>query len=78
MSKTRQTGLLRLDPKVMQFECGRRGWDQQELARQAGLSRPTVSVAIRGGDVTARTVRRINEAFERVKPMLDGLVQRSA
>jgi len=62
----------------MRTECRRRGWTQEDLARQSGLSRGTVSVAYRGGMISPRTARRIQEAFDRVRPTLDGLVSESA
>jgi transcriptional regulator with XRE-family HTH domain len=45
-----------------------RGWSQIDLAEEAGISQPTVSTALRGELVSARTVKAINEAIERVRP----------
>ena len=70
--------MVLMDARTIRQECARRGWSQEELARQAGLSRPTVSVAVRGGLVSARTAERIRDAFKRVKPSLDGLVRGTA
>jgi plasmid maintenance system antidote protein VapI len=78
MSKALQTVQWEYDWKAIRRECLRRGWGQQELARHAGLSRPTVSVAIRGGLITPRTALKIQAAFDRTKPKLAGLVRETA
>jgi plasmid maintenance system antidote protein VapI len=70
--------VVALDAKVIQHENARRGWNNQDLARYSKLSRPTISVAVRGGLVTARTAQRIRAAYDRNKPTLDGLVRESA
>ena len=77
MSKARQNGVtaVTLSARTIQRECARLGWNQEELSRQSGLSRPTISIAFRGGLVTARTARRISDAFERGKPLMEGLVK---
>ena len=40
-----------------------RGWSQDELARRAGLSRPTIARVERGDDVHTGTIAAIAEAL---------------
>ncbi len=49
--------------KIVQAARLERGWSQTELAREAGLSRPTVSRVERGGDPSMETTRRLAEAL---------------
>jgi hypothetical protein len=67
--------VIALDAKVIKRENDRRGWNNGDLARHSGLSRPTISVAVRGGLVTARTAQAIQAAYKRFQPTLDGLVK---
>lgn len=76
MTQTPQIGSLALDGQTIRWECQRRGWNQEALARHSGLSRPTISVAYRGGTITGRTARLIQYAFEQTKPTLDNILMR--
>ena len=67
--------MLAVDAAVIQRECNRRGWTQQELARRSKLSRPTISIAWRGGLVSGRTAQRIMATFDKYPATLDGLVK---
>ncbi len=72
-----QIGYPGMNSAMIRWECQRRGWNQQELARQSSLSRATISVAYRGGNVTGRTARLIQHAFDETKPTLDNLLRRA-
>ncbi len=76
MERIPQIGSLAVDGQVIRWECQRRGWNQEALARHSGLSRPTISVAYRGGTITVRTARLIQYAFEQNKPTFDGLIRK--
>jgi transcriptional regulator with XRE-family HTH domain len=54
-----------------QLEATRRGWSLTDLAREAGLSIPTVSAALNGRPVSVRTLRLIASAFAQA-PVLQG------
>ncbi len=43
-----------------------RGLTQQELAERSGVSRDTVSSAVRGGPITSRTFKRLIDALDLV------------
>lgn len=70
--------MVMLDARTIQRENALRGWTQQDLARYSKLSRPTISVAVRGGLVSARSAERIRAAYKRFQPTLTGLVRESA
>jgi len=70
--------VVTLEAKTIQRESNRRGWSQQELARRSGLSRPTISLAWRGGLVSGRTAQRLMAAFKRYPPTLDGFIKEAA
>ena len=67
--------MVTIDARTIQKEAGRRGWSQQDLARHAGLSRPTISVAWRGGLVSNRTAEALRVCFKKYPATLDGLVK---
>lgn len=67
--------MVTMDARSIQREAKRRGWTQQELARHAGLSRPTISLAWRGGLVSGRTARALQVCFKKYPATLDGLVK---
>jgi transcriptional regulator with XRE-family HTH domain len=48
------------------------GWSQEDLAKAAGLAAGTISNAVSGRPVTARTLARIAGALAREKPV-DGI-----
>jgi lambda repressor-like predicted transcriptional regulator len=50
-------------------QCRLRGWELDELSRQAGISEQTITRIVRRGErVNPRTVRRIVAAFEATPP----------
>lgn len=65
---------MRCDPEKLRREMALRGWNQNDLAKESGISQPTVSAACRGDWVAAPTARVIQEAFDRVPPTLGDLV----
>jgi Cro/C1-type HTH DNA-binding domain len=44
-----------LSAEAVRVACAERGWSLSELARRAGISRPTLATALRGKSVRART-----------------------
>jgi transcriptional regulator with XRE-family HTH domain len=48
--------------------CAERGWSLSELARRAGISRPTLATALQGHPVRARTAWKLAKALEQGAP----------
>jgi predicted transcriptional regulator len=69
----RSPGGLRisLDPKALERACAEQGLSFVRLASAANLSRPTVSLAARGGFVTPRSAFKIADALSRGLRRLD-------
>lgn len=65
-----------MHPGRLRLEMARRGWSATDLAREAGVSRPTVSAAMSGKAVAARTLGLVAAALARapVLPVIDSLV----
>ena len=66
VSSEHSTGVI-LSPEERRFirhEMHRRGWQQTDLARAAGLSQMTISSALRGYGMWAKNRIAIYEAFE--------------
>src|SRR5438045_2332636 len=63
-------------PGRLRLELARRGWCAADLAREAGVSHPTVSAVLAGRPIAARSLGLIGAALERVPPAasLDRLV----
>jgi transcriptional regulator with XRE-family HTH domain len=56
-------------PGRLRMELARRGWAAADLAREAGLSAPTVSAALAGRPISARSLGLVAEAMLRVRPL---------
>lgn len=63
-------------PGRLRQELARRGWAARDLAREARLSEATVSAALAGKPIAARSVALIAEALARVPtlPAVDALL----
>lgn len=63
-------------PGRLRLELARRGWSATDLARESGVSRPTISAALAGKAVAARSVGLMAKALSRVpaEPVIDALV----
>ena len=48
--------------------CAERGWSLSELARRAGISRPTLAAALQGNPVRSRTAWKVARALEQGAP----------
>jgi transcriptional regulator with XRE-family HTH domain len=55
-----------LSAEAVRVACAERGWSLSELARRAGISRPTLATALRGKPVRARTSWKIARALEQM------------
>lgn len=53
-------------PGRLRFEMVRRGWSASDLAREARLSPATISAALAGRPIAAKSLDLIGEAFTRV------------
>jgi DNA-binding Xre family transcriptional regulator len=53
-------------------EMARRGWSRADLARAAGISAPTVTLALSGRPISPHTLKRIALALAAATP-LDGV-----
>lgn len=63
-------------PGRLRLELARRGWAAADLAREAGVSHPTISAALSGRPVAAKSLSLIAGALGRVPPnaQIDQLV----
>ena len=52
----------------LRFEMVRRGWSGTDLARESRLSPATISAALAGRPIAARSLDLIAEVFARVPP----------
>lgn len=66
-----------LYPGRLRLQMARRGWSASDLARESGVSRPTISAALAGRPIAARSVGFLAEAFSRVpaKEAIDELIR---
>jgi transcriptional regulator with XRE-family HTH domain len=65
-----------LHPGRLKLEMARRGWSATDLARESGVSRPTISAALAGRAIAARSVGLVARAFARVpaEQAIDALI----
>ena len=65
-----------IHPGRLRLELARRGWSASDLAREAGISPPTISAALAGRPIAARSLGLIAECLQRVapSPAVDGLI----
>ena len=57
-----------LSSHAVKEACAERGWSLSELARRAGISRPTLASALRGQPVRSRTAWKVARALEQGAP----------
>lgn len=57
-----------LSSHAVKKACAERGWSLSELARRAGISRPTLASALRGQPVRSRTAWKVARALEQSAP----------
>jgi transcriptional regulator with XRE-family HTH domain len=53
----------RSNSEKLRFELLRRSWTPSDLAAQSGVSRPTISAALRGRPIQPRTIKLIAAAL---------------
>jgi DNA-binding Xre family transcriptional regulator len=53
-----------LSSHAVKEACAERGWSLSELARRAGISRPTLASALHGRPVRSRTAWKVARALE--------------
>ena len=60
----------------LRFEMVRRGWSASDLARESRLSPATISAALAGRPIAAKSLDLIAETFTRVpaRQAIDGLI----
>ena len=57
-----------LSSHAIKEACAERGWSLSELARRAGISRPTLASALHGQPVRSRTAWKVSKALEQGAP----------
>ncbi|MGO8862074.1 MAG: helix-turn-helix domain-containing protein [Acidimicrobiales bacterium] len=57
---------ISVDPHRLQLELARRCWSATDLAREAGISGPTVSAALSGRRISARSLALIARCIARI------------
>lgn len=69
---------ITVDGARLRRELIRRGWHSSDLAREAGLSEPTISAALMGHQISVHSLRSIAEAIARTPEVagIDGLMAR--
>ena len=50
-------------PGRLRLELARRGWSAADLAKESGLSQPTISAALAGRAITARSLALVARAL---------------
>ncbi len=63
--------VVTLEAPLLISACAARGWSLAELGRRAGLSRPTLSQALRGGAVRPKTAWKIRRALAQAEAPAD-------
>jgi transcriptional regulator with XRE-family HTH domain len=63
---------VRVNAEWLLAEMVARGWSQTDLAKEAGVSQTVVSSALRGENISARSVKAIRGAIDRI-PQLPGM-----
>ena len=65
-----------IHPGRLRLELARRGWSASDLAREAGISPPTISAALAGRPIAARSLGLIADCLSRVAPssVVDALI----
>ncbi len=60
----------------LRTEMARRGWSAADLARQSGVSAPTISAALAGRAIAARSLAMIADCLDRSPPIgaIDALI----
>ena len=58
---------VRFEPRRLRAACGRLGWSASELARRAGVTRPTAANAMHGRPVKAASAGRISRALRKTE-----------
>ena len=54
---------VNVHPGRLRLELARRGWSAADLARESGLSQPTISAALAGRAITARSLALVAHAL---------------
>ena len=62
--------VVTLEPPLVIAACVARGWSLAELGRRAGLSRPTLTQALRGHAVRPGTAWKIRRALAQAEPVV--------
>lgn len=65
-----------VDHQRLRWEIARRGWSAADLVRASGVSGPTISAALAGRPVAARSLGKIAEALGRAPalPVVEALL----
>ncbi|HEY9288815.1 MAG TPA: helix-turn-helix transcriptional regulator [Candidatus Dormibacteraeota bacterium] len=79
LAPSRNDLVVMVDRDRLKAACVARGWSLSELARQAKLSRPTISALVRGQPVRPQTAWKIGRALGNglVPPELPSLLEAS-
>ena len=56
-------------PGRLRQELARRGWSAADLARHSGVSHPTISAALAGRPIAARSLGRVASALQAAPPV---------
>jgi lambda repressor-like predicted transcriptional regulator len=68
-----------VQPARLRIELARRGWSAADLARQSGVSAATITAALAGRGIAAKSLGLIAAALSRVPPnsTIDVMKERS-
>lgn len=61
--------MIHISSSELQYQVAIRGWSMEKAAREAGLSVPTISRAMRGMPVRGLTALQLVQAFRRHAPV---------
>ena len=61
--------MVRVSGEELQYQLAIRGWDQQSLARESGVSATAISRAMSGTAIRGANAMRVAQALRRVPPI---------
>jgi transcriptional regulator with XRE-family HTH domain len=66
--------VVRLSGEELMYQLAIRGWDQQSLVRESGVSAATISRAVAGKRIRAASAMRMAQALRRADPVPELLI----
>ena len=61
--------MTRVSPAELRYQLAIRGWDQETLAQESGVSEATISRAMAGRAIRGLSALRVAQALRRAQPV---------